>query len=69
MMKKFLKIFLTIICWIGAIWFLFETIKSFKYIDPWGLGFLFYTLPIGIIGILFLIESIILIKELITNKK
>ncbi len=67
-MKKFLKIVLTVICWIGAILFLFETINSFKYLDSWGLGFTFYTLPIGIIGTLLLIEAIILTKELIANK-
>lgn len=66
-MKKFLKIVLAIICWIGAILLLFETIKSFRYLDPWGLGFVFYTLPIGVIGILFLGGAIIITKELIES--
>lgn len=68
-MKKFLKIVLAIICWIGAILLLFETIKSLMYLDPWGLGFTFYTLPIGIMGILLLLEAIIITKELIAKKK
>ena len=68
-MKKFLKIALTIICWIGAILLLFETIKSFRQLDSWGLGLIFYTLPIGVIGGLLLLEAIILTKELIAKKK
>ena len=68
-MKKFLKIVLTVICWIGAILFLFESIDSFKDLDPWGLIFTFITLPTGFIGTLLLIEAIILTKKLITNKK
>ncbi len=68
-MKKFLKILLAIICWIGAILLLFETIKSFKFLDSWGLGFTFYTLPIGIMDILLLLKAIIITKEIIDNKK
>lgn len=68
-MKRILKVFLVIICWMGAIKLLFETINSLKNLEPWGLGFTFYTLPIGIIGILLLLEAIILTKKLIANKK
>lgn len=67
-MKKFLKIILTIFCWICAIILLIETIKSFNYSDSWGLGFTFYTLPIGILGVLFLIEAIYLTKQFWHNK-
>lgn len=67
--KKILKIALAIICWIGAIKLLFEIINSLRYLDSWGLGFTFYTLPIGVIGILLLLEAINLTKEFITNKK
>ena len=67
-MKKILKIILTIFCWICAIFLLVETVKSFNYIDDWGLGFTFFTLPIGILGILFLIEAVDLTKELMIKK-
>ena len=68
-MKKVLKIILTIFCWICAIIFLMEALKSFNNLDPWGLEFTFYTLPIGILGILFLIIAVHLTKKLIKNKK
>ena len=68
-MKKVLKIILTIFCWICTIIFLVEAIKSFKYLDPWGLGFTFYILPIGSLGILFLVIAVYLTKKLIRNKK
>lgn len=68
-MKRFLKIVLAIICWIGAILLLFETIKNFKFLDSWGLGFIFYTLPIEFMGILLLLEAIFITKEIIDKKK
>ena len=68
-MKKVLKIILTIFCWICTIIFLVEALKSFNDLDTWGLGFTFYTLPIGILGILFLIIAVHLTKKLIRNKK
>lgn len=68
-MKKVLKIVLAIICWIVAIICLVEAFMSFKDLDSWGLGFTFYILPIGIIGILFLLEAIILTKGLINKKE
>lgn len=68
-MKKVLKIVITIICWVMGILLLWETIKSFRYLDPWGLGFAFYTLPIGIVSMLFLLEALILTKELVAEKK
>ena len=68
-MKKIFKIILTIICWIIGLILLYETVSSLKNSDPWGLSFAFYTLPIGISSILFLIEAIILTKELIKKKE
>ena len=68
-MKKVLKIILTIFCWICAIILLVETIESLKYLDSWGLGFTFSTLPTGILGLLFLIIAIHLTKKLFKNKK
>ena len=68
-MERVLKIIFTIFCWICAIVLLVETIKSFNSLDPWGLEFTFYTLPIGILGILFLIIAVHLTKKLIKNKK
>ena len=68
-MKKFLKIVLTVICWIGAIYFLFKSIEYFKNSDPWGLTFAFCSLPCGFIGTLLLIEAIIITKKLITKNK
>ena len=68
-MKKLFKIILTIICWIIGLTLLYETVSSLKNWDLWGLSFAFYTLPIGIISILFLIEAIILTKELIKKKE
>lgn len=68
-MKKVFKIILTIFCWICAIISFMEALKSFNNLDPWGLEFTFYTLPIGILGILFLIIAVHLTKKLIKNKK
>lgn len=67
-MKKILKIILATSCWAIGLILLYETLCSFKGIDPWGLGFAFYTLPIGIISILFLIEALILTKDIINKK-
>ena len=64
-MKRVFKIILTVVCWgIGFI-LLYETLYSFKGLDSWGLGFVFYTLPVGIISTLFLIEAILLTKDFV----
>lgn len=68
-MKKILKIILTISCWIIGLILLYEAFSSFRGLDSWGLGFTFYTLPVGIISILFLIEAIILTKDIIKRKE
>ena len=67
-MRRVLKIILMIFCWICAIILLVEAVKSFNNLDSWGLGFTFYTLPIGVLGILFLMIAVYLTKELIRNK-
>lgn len=67
-MKKILKIILTISCWIIGLILLYETLDSFSGLDTWGLGFVFYTLPVGIMSVLFLIEAIILTKEIVKRK-
>lgn len=67
-MKKILKIILAMSCWIIGLILLYETLCSFKGIDLWELGFAFYTLPIGIISILFLVEALILTKDIIKKK-
>lgn len=67
-MKRILKIILAIICWIIGLFLLYETLSSFKGLDPWGVGFTFYTLPVGMISILFLVEAIILSKDIIKKK-
>ena len=64
-MKRVIKIIIAIICWVIGLYLLYETICSFEGLDPWGLSFAFGTLPIGIIAILFLVEAIILTKELV----
>ena len=63
--KKLLKIIFAIICWIIGLCLLYETIHSFEEIDPWGLGFTFYTLPIGALSMLCLRQAIVLTKKLI----
>ena len=68
-MKKVFKIIIAIICWIIGFILLYETIHSLIGTDPWGLGFIFYSLPIGVISILFLLEAYILTKELIKDNK
>ena len=67
-MKKVIKIILTIVCWICAIFLIVESVKSFIYSDSWGLELAFYTLPVGILGILFLVLAVYLTKEVVTNK-
>ena len=79
-MKVFL-IVLTILCWIGAILLLGALgvmIGSFENLDPWGLTFTFFMLPvfilpIGIVEMLFLsgaiVLTVILIKERMKNKR
>lgn len=69
MVKKTIKFMLAILCWIAAILLLVEVIKNFKELDPWGLGFMFYIVPIGVMGILFLFVAFVLTKELIRKKK
>lgn len=67
-MKKNLKIILAVICWIIGLILLYDTLRSFKELDPWGLGFAFYILPTGIFSILFLLEAIVLTKDFINKK-
>jgi len=67
-MKKILKMVLGIICWIIGLFLLYEALCSLNKLDSWGLGFTFYTLPVGIISILFLIEAINLTKDFINKK-
>ena len=67
-MKKVLKIILTIICWLIGVFLLYETINSFNGLDPAGLGFIFFTLPVGIFCVIFLISAISLTKDIIKKK-
>ena len=48
---------------------LYEAIKSLFYSDPWGLGFIFVTLPILLFSILFLLEGYYLVKSLKENEQ
>lgn len=67
-LKKFFKLILTVFCWVVGIFLLYETIISFNDLDPAGLGFMFFTLPIGIFCIVFLISAINLTKDIIKDK-
>ena len=62
-MKKILKIILVILLWIISLVMLIETISSFLVSDPWGLGFIFYTLPLVSITILLIVLSIYVTKN------
>lgn len=64
-MKKKLKIIFSIILWVFTIVLLFEVIESFKGLDPWGLSFTFYTLPISILCIITFVSAIGLTKDII----
>ena len=66
-MKKILKIILSIICIIVGIVLLSEVITNIKESDPWGLGFMFFTLPIGSFGLLFLVAGLSLAKDIFNS--
>ncbi len=68
-MKKIIKVIVATICGILGSILLWETIKSLKQLDPWGLGFIFFTLPLGVFSILLLTESYLIIKQLIQQNK
>ncbi len=68
-MKKKIKIIGSIICIFLGIVMLYEAIKSLFYSDPWGLGFIFVTLPILLFSILFLLEGYYLVKSLKENEQ
>ena len=63
-----MRIIGAIIFWIISLILLYETILSFIHADPWGVTFAFYTLPIGTLGILFLVMAIALTKGFIIHK-
>ena len=67
--KKILDYLLTIICWIIGIILVYQSFIAFFDADPWGLALTFYILPLGILGILFLVEAIRLTNEVIKKKK
>lgn len=67
-MKIFFKIMLTIICWVISIYLLYEIIIQFKSLDPWGLSFTFFILPLGMFLILFLVSAIKLTMSIIKKK-
>ena len=67
-MQKVLKIILRIVCCLIGVFLLYETINSFNGLDPAGLGFIFFTLPVGIFCVIFLISAISLTKDIIKKK-
>lgn len=68
-MKKRIKIIASIVCILLGMVILYEAIKSLFYSDPWGLGFIFVTLPMLLFAMLFLLEGYYLVKSLKDNKQ
>ena len=66
--RNIIKTILAAVCLVIGIVLLYEILVSFKFSDPWGLGFTFYILPTGIISIGCLTIATILIKEIIKEK-
>ena len=67
--KEILQYLLMIFCWIVGVFFIYQSFIAFFDADPWGLALTFYILPLGILGILFLVEAIRLTNEVIKKKK
>lgn len=68
-MKKVFQLIFMLVCWIVGGILLYETIVSLINSDPWGLGFMFFTLPLGVMCFLFLSLAILLMKEFVKAKK
>ena len=67
-MKRIIKIIGSIICILLGLIILYEAVKIAQS-DPWGLAFMFCTLPMLIFALLFLLEGYYLIRSLKDDKQ